>query len=238
MKKLLAVDCLRKDPRPLSFILCACSAKEPYRPVHPWEQEEQTPSGDIPYWAVDDQPEADARFEELLAALQGRDGEAIKSLFSEKAVSEAANFEQAVDELFEYCQGDYVSYKSLGVMTSEGFNDDGSGRRWKEFFSNYEVKTNEQTYCFDIADFIVNSDDSSVGIWALYVYVKGDYIGSTLSYEGYGSDVPGISFPARDAQKTLNICQQILHCVYPTWSLRLTNGVDSESQVVFPRREQ
>jgi len=184
----------------ISTLLCGCSARQAQRNSHPTEDGDDQP----PVSA--DQQAANIRFEKLLAALQNRDSEAIRALFSDKAISKAENFDQSARVLFEYFQGEYVSHKDCALSTMTGYNDDGSGRSYTEAFPGYEVTTSEHVYRFDIAEFTAYSPDRDmVGVWALYIYDADDVVNPEAWYVGHGRETPGINFPTRDVRPNRSI---------------------------------
>lgn len=77
------------------------------------------------YMRVDYTAAANDRFEELIAAVQKQDGAAVQSLFSQNALREAQNMEEAVRALFDYYQGEMVSYDDWGGDNLKGGDEYG-----------------------------------------------------------------------------------------------------------------
>ncbi len=147
---------------------------------------------------------ANSKMEKVLEALGNRDRDALVSLFSDKAIAEAEDFEQSVTELLEFYQGEFVSYHGRhGASTREGNNADGTGRRYKYLNSSYDIETSEGIYRFAIRDYILDTaDPDNVGIWSLYI-IKMEDSDPNFAYWGDDRDTPGINFnKVRERDKT------------------------------------
>jgi len=58
---------------------------------------------------VGEERAAKKRIKEILAAIENKDKEAMKALFSKKALAEVNDFDEGVDYLFDFFQGDVQS---------------------------------------------------------------------------------------------------------------------------------
>ena len=111
---------------------------------------------------VSDEEQADARMEQIISAIKAYDKEALKSLFSKKAIDEANDFEDGVDYLFELLQGDINTYER------DGFSGDGLieyGKKSLMIRFAFNVKTDEDLYKFFVIDYntdTINSDNQGV----------------------------------------------------------------------------
>ena len=54
---------------------------------------------------------ADARMEQILDAIKDKDRETLRSLFSQKALEEAKEFDDGIDYLFDFFQGNIDSWE-------------------------------------------------------------------------------------------------------------------------------
>lgn len=111
---------------------------------------------------------ADARLEQLIEAIKNKDKNAVKSLFSKQALSEAVDFDSKLDKLLNIFQGKIDSWeKSDGATVFESTD---SGRSKKEVKSYYYVNTNKQKYFFLLRDYQVDMDNpDNVGLYMLLV---------------------------------------------------------------------
>lgn len=142
----------------------------------------------------DERSHANAQMDKVLEAIKNKDKIAFKALFSPKAIAKTEDFDQSIIDLFDYFQGDFVSYNDWGgPATFRGINDDGTGRNWKSIESSYDVETSKQRYRFAIQDFIQDTADTdNVGIHSLYIIKTEDDTDINFAYWGDGKDTPGI----------------------------------------------
>lgn len=142
-----------------------------------------------------DKDVANAKMDKVLEAIKNKDKDSLKSMFSKKAIAEAENFDQSIADLFDFFQGDFVSYNDwTGPMVEEGRNDDGTGRNWKSTESTYDVDTSEQKYRFAIKGFTKDTaDPDNIGICSLYIIKKED-TNEKFAYWGDNKWTPGINF--------------------------------------------
>ena len=62
---------------------------------------------------------ADKRMEEIILAIKGNDKVTLSSLFSMNALNEANDFDNELNSLFNYIQGDIVLWERVSLATSE-----------------------------------------------------------------------------------------------------------------------
>ena len=62
----------------------------------------------------DDSSAANDKFSELIDAIQTQDINTLKSLFSKNALKEAENLDESIRHLFDYFQGELISYNDWG----------------------------------------------------------------------------------------------------------------------------
>lgn len=143
-----------------------------------------------------DQKISNARMDKILEAVKKEDKEALKAMFSKKAISQAEHFDESIVKLFDFFQGDFISYNDWsGPMAEGGINEDGTGRNWKKLYSSYDVDTSKQKYRLAIQEFIQDTADvDNVGIWSLYIIKMKDDTDPQFGYRGDGMDIPGINF--------------------------------------------
>ena len=142
-----------------------------------------------------DQAYANAQMDKVLEAIKNRDSDALKSMFSKKALGQE-ELDQSIIDLFDFFQGDFISYDDWSAINvEEGLNDDGTGRRWKALYSTYDVETNKQKYRIAIQDFILDTADSNnVGISSFYIIKFENDTDPNIAYRGDDKYTPGINF--------------------------------------------
>lgn len=105
---------------------------------------------------------ADARIEQIVSAIKDKDREALKSLFSKKALDEADDFVGGADSLFNFIQGDIESWERDGFASDESMG--GGKRSWMIRFG-FTVKTDKDVYRVFIIDYnvdTINPDNQGV----------------------------------------------------------------------------
>ncbi len=115
-----------------------------------------------------DDTKANARLEQVIGAIKNKDKENLKSLFSQKALSEADDFDGSTNDLLDFFQGEIESWKKPsgpGVLESNNH-----GHVKKEVNSYYYVNTDKQKYFFLLQDYPVDTDHpDNVGLYLLLV---------------------------------------------------------------------
>ena len=98
-------------------------------------------------------------------------------MFSTQALAQAVDFEEQITLLFEFIQGEIDSWKRTGGPgVSEGINDDGSGRVWKEMRATYDIQTSEQKYHVSLKEITKDSQNSDkIGVSSLCIINAEDW---------------------------------------------------------------
>ena len=129
------------------------------------------PMGGRPLYS-DDGQKADARLEQVIAAMENRDKGALRAMFSEQALSEAVELDERMDYIFDFIQGDILSWKrdagGASAINHYGHRDKGS-IYW------FTVTTDEDEYLFFLMECLENTDHpENVGLYMLQVIKKED----------------------------------------------------------------
>ena len=108
------------------------------------------------------------RLEQVLEAIENKDTDALKSLFSQEALNEIENFQEDASDLFEFFQGKIISKEmSDGPTVFDSMEGD---NQCKEISSYFYVETDQQKYFILIDDFPTDtSNPSNVGLYLLLV---------------------------------------------------------------------
>lgn len=116
-----------------------------------------------------DEEKENKKMECLLDALKNGDREALKSVFSTKALAESENFDDSMEYLFSFFQGNVDSWQkdNKGPITDIAKNREG---RMVEIKSWYVVNTDSQKYLFFLLDYPIDTyDPDNVGLYSLRV---------------------------------------------------------------------
>jgi len=115
-----------------------------------------------------DDKKAEARLKEVIEALENQDKDALKAMFSEQALDEADDFDDSMDYLFDFFQGEVDSWEKSSGPTVFESND--YGHKTKEVSSYYYVNTDKQKYFFLLDDYPIDTDHpNNVGLYMLLV---------------------------------------------------------------------
>ena len=134
---------------------------------------------------------ADKRLEQLLTAIEDKDELAIKSMFSKKALIEADDFDESVNYLFEFFEGQVrekgKSYPAVYEKKEAGIHTK------KSLWWNY-VQTDKTKYVFIFIEYIENTEDPDIiGLYSLRVIKEEDEEALFTSYDDV--EIPGIFVP-------------------------------------------
>ena len=144
------------------------------------------------FFTANDQKIANERFEKIIESIQNQDSTALKSLFSDKALKEAQNIDETINELFDYYQGEMLSYDDwAGPITSAKKN---YSHYLKRLDATYDVETSQDKYRFAMIYISTDTEDpDNVGVLSLYIIKLEDDTDPQYSYRGDDKDTPGIN---------------------------------------------
>ncbi len=124
--------------------------------------------------ASNDEKDAADRLEHVIEAINNKEKEAIKALFSKKALDEADDFDVNTDYLLDFIEGTIESWEKPSGPTVFESNERGSKK--KEVSSYYYVTTNKQKYFFLLVNYPIDTDNpDNVGIYMLLVVRAEDH---------------------------------------------------------------
>ncbi len=152
--------------------------------------------------ATDDEDAAE-KMSRIIEYINERDKEGLKSMFSDRALEEAENFDENAELLFDFIEGDIVSFeKSDGQYVSESVD---YGEIVREVASFFLVETDRESYSFLIND--IPRDDvneENEGIYMLLVVLKENEMdiyepeNEIIYVDGKKVITPGIYLPIRE----------------------------------------
>lgn len=158
------------------LVLCSCSIN----------------IGNLGRYFKSDQQIARERLDLLLSSLQNKDRNALSSLFSEKSIKDAKDFQNNIDKLFEYFEGTNIKYDDYSPLNIENKRDGNLVK--KTIYSSYDVQTETQTYRIAIQDIITNTyEKDNVGFYSIYIIILSEDTDPQYTYRGDGNDTPGIN---------------------------------------------
>jgi hypothetical protein len=143
-----------------------------------------------PRVAVDSKQEANAMADRIIDALETEDEDALKSVFSQKALVEAEDIDEGIAYIFDLYQGSHVEIERLGNRTSEHFGDPG---QTKSISAQCNITTDEGKYVLAfIYKTIDEADPSAVGVRRIVLINYDEYTNPGVKDYGGDADRPGI----------------------------------------------
>lgn len=129
------------------------------------------------------------KFHMLLSNIEKKEVEGTKRLFAENEIKELNNFDETVNNLFDYYKGSYDTHKSWGL----GVENDRHNKRVVQIFDmSYDVVTTDEKYRLAIPWCIEDTSDSkNIGICSLSI-LKFEDPNQTFAYRGNESGSYGI----------------------------------------------
>ena len=141
---------------------------------------------------MDDESIANKQFEKLIDAIQTQDIDAVRALFSENALKEAENADESIRDLFDYFQGELISYNDWGgpgVTAEMEYGD-----YQKIYDSTYDFETTQDKYRLAMKIITADTTDTgNVGIRSLYIIRFEDDTRTDFAYRGDRKHTPGIN---------------------------------------------
>jgi hypothetical protein len=130
--------------------------------------------------------------EEILEVVSDNNREALRAMFSEKALSEATYFNEGVEYLFELIQGGVISYEQRSLPSSVRTRT--SGRlTFEKSDSTYVVTTDKDVYLIAFSVyFIDDSNPENVGVYKIAA-IRADDEEKLRPWRNW--EIPGICQP-------------------------------------------
>ena len=137
---------------------------------------------------IDEGKMADDRMEQIVAALKEKNIESLKSLFSAKSISEAENFENDFDRLFQFFQGTIETWERDSLAADRSID---YGKQSLMIRYGILISTDIDDYSLLIIDYNIDTiNPDNEGIYMLEIW-KQSYDGEWDSWQE--RMVPGIS---------------------------------------------
>lgn len=107
------------------------------------------------------------RYEQIFKAIENRDKDALKAMFSEEALTEAEELDDAIEYLIDSFPVGIDSWKASQRQTSENLN---RGERNKSIGSHCDVFVGDTHYSFSIMDRTIDTENpEKVGLFSMIV---------------------------------------------------------------------
>lgn len=114
-----------------------------------------------------DTNQAEAMLEDFLTAIASGKADAVKGLFSEHVQATAPNLDDNISALFQFFDGDLISYQRYGPGSSA--SKDGRSYQ-KKIFCSFDVTTSTGEFRIAFLFYTVNNDEPDhVGLASVYI---------------------------------------------------------------------
>ena len=111
---------------------------------------------------MSEEKRADIRMEQIISAIKEKDRDSLKSLFSKKALAEADSIDGGMDCLFDWLQGDIVSWKREGLSSDKSIEQ---GKQSLMIRFSILINTNKDDFVIFVIDYntdTINPDNEGV----------------------------------------------------------------------------
>lgn len=147
-----------------------------------------------------DEEIANEKLTKIIDCIENKDEEALKSMFSKRALDESEDFSENAELLFDFCEGEMISWEKSSGPTVYKSNE--YGEVVKEVDAYYYVETDKERYFFLINDFPVDdSNADNEGMNMLLVVLEENHLDiyeeGILYKDGEGINPPGIYLPIK-----------------------------------------
>lgn len=118
--------------------------------------------------ASNDNKIADTRFQNIIEALEDKDKEGLKKIFSPNALEEAKDIYGSIDYILKFYKGNLISKDDGDGPVALDSKDD--GERTSELQCMYEVTTDEDKYIVFFIDQLVDTKNpDNIGLYMLQI---------------------------------------------------------------------
>jgi len=144
-----------------------------------------------------DEQIANKKFEQIFEAINNKDIDALRGMFSKTTLNETDNIDEDINSLYDFIEGNVVTWNRIAGPTT--FDTFDYGEKIKDMQTSYEIETSEGKYSFAIQDFIVDTaNPDNVGIYSMYIINTKD-IDEQFAYWGDGEWTIGININVKNA---------------------------------------
>lgn len=135
--------------------------------------------------------EADERIEQLVEALENDNKDEVKSIFSKKALNDAEGFDNSLEQLFDYFQGNVEEWERVRYSGGSSVRN---GKKSEYSESWYKVETDLESYMFFLIDYTTDTiNPDNQGLYTLRVIKAEDEDTEFGSVQDM--TIPGIYIP-------------------------------------------
>lgn len=147
---------------------------------------------DTMFFKDNDNDLADVRMKQVFTAIKAKDKEAIKSVFSKKALAETSNIDVGINYLLSFIQGEVISWNR--DESSTVFDSNENGNKAKQLVTWFNLNTDEQNYLVFLVDYPIDTiNPENEGLYSLRIIRAQDENNLSGTMEDWM--IPGIYIP-------------------------------------------
>lgn len=139
--------------------------------------------------------QADRTLEQMIQAIEDQDAASVQAMFAPNAIDSAENMDEMTAALFDFYEGEMISYKRYGPATYESKHGDFHTKRLE---ASYDVTTSAGNYRIAMQICMIDSSDpENVGMSSFYI-TKAEDTDTSYAYWGDQLWSPGINVDDRE----------------------------------------
>ena len=134
--------------------------------------------------------QADRTLEQMLQAIEEQDPAAVQAMFAPNSIDGAGNMDEMTAVLFDFYEGEMISYKRYGPATHESKHGELHTKRLE---ASYDVTASAGNYRIAMQICMIDSEDpENVGMSSFYI-IKAEDTDTSYAYWGDQLWTPGIT---------------------------------------------
>lgn len=107
------------------------------------------------------------KIEKLIAALEKKEGERVKALFSEEIIEQVKEIDEQIEKLLEYCEGKILEWK--WNVSGSGIGQSNEGRNYWMVRDYYEIKTEQNMYKLELIRTLSEKNRKCNGVYRIEI---------------------------------------------------------------------
>ena len=130
---------------------------------------------------------------EIMESIAEKDAERLKSVFSETALAESEDMDEAIEYLFAVLDGDDITWETDGNLSSYTRSD--GGEKTSKLREYIEIKKGEDAYVMFVKiNWIDTEFPENVGVFNMILYTDADWDTGPIPWTEL-TQIPGVSIP-------------------------------------------
>ena len=139
---------------------------------------------------------AEECFEKIIEALENKDSEGLKAMFSATALKEAEDIDTGIEYIMDLYKGEFksISRNSPGAQSSRSYGT----ITYEMVTGSYTFETSEDTYRLTFGNLTVDADSNNVGLMGLVIVREEEY---KKYFDEYTKVRYGVYYPGKTIEE-------------------------------------